>query len=356
MSTRACPVNGTRILIAAVLLFVGAPKPAAAQGVKSVQAANAKLNLVWPLPPDKPRIRFLEMFSNNFEIEPRKKKSWVDRMVGNPDQNVTEYFEKPAGVAVDSQGRMLIASTQKATVYILSKEKHEVIRLHGDRGMFLNTPLGLAVDRQDNIYVGDVGLKQVLKFSSQGQLLATSGTDAGFKNPVYMALDENRGRLYVVDSHLHQVIVLNPETFEVIARVGRRGGRNGEFNFPVGVGVAPDGSFAVTDTGSCSVQIFSPDFKFLRRFGKQGTQPGDFVRPKGVAYDSEGHLYVMDASFNNMQIFNDKGQILMFVGAFGGAPGTFNLPNGIYIDKENRIYVSDQLNHRVQIFQFLGGE
>jgi hypothetical protein len=55
--------------------------------------------LVWPLPPDKPRVRYLEMFSNIYDIEPRKKRTWVDRMVGNPDPNRPEFFLRASGVA-----------------------------------------------------------------------------------------------------------------------------------------------------------------------------------------------------------------------------------------------------------------
>ncbi len=322
---------------------------------KAKTNTSAPPQLVWPLPPDKPRIRYLEMFSNNFDLEPRKKRSWADRLIGNPDPNITEFFEKPSGVAVDSRGRLLIASLQRSTVFILDREKRQVIRLRGDRGIQLINPLGLAVDKADNFYLSDPVLHMVLKFDAGGHLQATFGNDAGMKNPTFLAVDEPRRRLFVVDSHLHQVLVYNLDTLQLITRVGKRGDANGEFNFPVGIGVNRQGYFAVTDTGSCSVQIFSPDFKFVRRFGSQGTRPGMFVRPKGVAFDSEGHIYVVDAAFNNFQIFDAKGQVLMFVGSFGNAPGFFNLPAGIHIDGNDRIYVSDQLNGRVQIFQYLGG-
>jgi DNA-binding beta-propeller fold protein YncE len=339
------------ILFALILTL--ADSIAIAQKVQPVAASAA--DLVWPLPPDKPRIRFLGMYNNNFDIEPRKKRSWVDKLVGNPDPNVLEIFEKPAGVAIDSRGRIIIASIQLGTVFVLDKDKNSILQIRGGRGIELMNPLGLAVDKNDNIFVSDPILRMVLKFDPQGNLLATIGQDPPLQNPVYLALDETRRRLFLVDSHLHQVLVYDLDTLKLITKVGKRGTKNGEFNYPVGVGVSRDGYFAVSDTGSCSVQIFSPDFKFVRRFGSQGTRPGDFVRPKGVAYDNEGHIYVVDAAFNNFQIFNSKGQVLMFIGGFGIKPGEFNLPNGISINAKDQIIVSDQLNSRVQIFQFLGG-
>ncbi len=353
-------LNGTGLVLAAVLVMLwGAPGVAGGGGKEKAPpgySASDQPTMVWPLSPDKPRVRFLEMFSNNFDIEPRKKLSMVDRMVGNPDPNRVEFFKRASDVASDSKGRILLTSAQSATLYVLDKDHHQVIRIKGDRGIVLKMPLGLAVDSHDNIYVSDPSLHSVLKFDRDGHLQAMIGQTPALQNPALLALDENRRRLFVVDSHLHQVLVYNMETLQNIATVGKRGTKNGEFNYPIGVGVNRDGYIAVTDTGSCSVQIFSPDFKFVRRFGGRGDRPGYFTRPKGVAFDSEGNIWVVDAAFNNVQIFDPKGTVLMFVGNFGKAPGGFNLPLGISIDRQDRVYVADALNSRVQIFQFLGGD
>ena len=206
-------------------------------------------------PPDKPRVKYLEMYSNNFDIEPRKKQSWVDKVVGNGDPNVVEAFERPSGVGVDSKGRVFIVATQKSMVYIIQeKEKHQITRFQGDQGIAFKTPLGLVVDAQDNFYVADATLHQVMKFDTNGHIAATLGSDTGLKNPTYLALDEQRSRLYVVDSHLHQVLVFDLDSLQLKDKIGKRGEKNGEFNFPVGIAVGPDGSLAVTDTGSCSVR------------------------------------------------------------------------------------------------------
>lgn len=356
MNQRPRVIECLRILLPLALALSCSVPGQAKKDKAEAQPAFDPKQLVWPLPPDKPRIRFLEAYNNNFDIEPRKKKSWVDRMVGNEDPNKMEIFEKPAGVATDSKGRILIASLQNSMVYIIDKDQKRITRIRGDRGIMLRNPLGLAVDAQDNFFVSDPPQHMVLKFDKEGHLLATLGGGEGLRNPTYMAIDGIRRRLFVVDSHLHQVLVYNLDSLELLHKVGKRGSKNGEFNFPVGISVDHKGNFAVTDTGSCSVQIFSPDFQFVRRFGRQGVRPGEFVRPKGVAFDNEGHIYVVDAAFNNFQIFNDKGQVLMFVGSFGNGPGAFNLPNGIFIDSSDRVYVSDQLNGRIQVFQFLGGD
>jgi len=360
MSARLQKSNRASLALAVALTVLGTASGLAGGGDKQKTGRNSPVidptTLVWPLPPDKPRVRFLEMFSNNYDIEPRKKRSWVDVMVGNPDPNKVEFFSRASSVAGDSRGRILITSAQNGTLYVLDKQHHEVLRIKGDRGIALKTPLGLAVDSHDDIYVSDPALRAVLKFDRDGHLLASLGQTPALKNPTLLALDEPRHRLFLVDSHLHQVLVYSLDTLQNIATVGKRGKKNGEFNYPVGVGVNRDGYFAVSDTGSCSVQIFSPDFKFVRRVGAQGDRPGYFTRPKGVAFDSEGDIWVVDAAFNNFQIFDPKGTVLMFVGSYGTAPGAFKLPLGISIDSHDRVYIGDTENSRVQVFQFLGGD
>lgn len=352
---RTCP-DSVPISLLALLLAMTLSLPALAkdQKLKNTGTPNTA-NLVWPLPPEKPRIRYIESISNNFEVEPRKKLSFADRLIGKPDPNVEEVFTKAAGVAVDSKGRIILTATQRHTVYVLDKGQKQVLKIRGGRGIVFHTPVGVAVDQQDNIYVSDPVQHFVVKMTSEGEVLATLGGGSKMKNPTFVATDFQRNRLYVVDAQLHQVLVFSLETMQLTGRFGKRGEKNGEFNFPVGIAVNKEGHIAVSDTGSCSVQVFSPEFKFLRRLGSQGMKPGMFVRPKGVAYDSEGHLYVADAAFSNFQIFDEKGRVLMFVGGPGQEPGNFNMPLGMYVDARDRIYVADQLNNRIQVFQFLGG-
>jgi len=344
-----------RFLKMALVLLVLPALLSAGDKPRKAAPVTDKAQLIWPLPPDRPRVKFIQELNNNFDVESKKKKSWVDKMVGNADPNTTEYFEKPAGIATDSQGRVIFASTQRSVIFIVDQAQKKIERIQGDRGIILQSPLGVVVDAADNIFVSDPLQHMVLKFDKSGHLMATIGGKDGVKNPTFMAIDEGRRRLYVVDSHLHQVLVFNLDTLQLKEHFGKRGEKNGEFNFPVGIAVGPDGNFAVTDTGSCSVQVFTPDFKFIRRFGRQGDRPGEFTRPKGVAIDKEGNYWVVDAAFNNFQIFSPKGVLLMWIGQFGNVPGAFNLPMGIFIDKGQKVYVSDQLNHRLQIFQFLGG-
>lgn len=344
-------------LIFVTLFAIAALVPAANAGKKHEipQTKFDPSTLVWPMPPDKPRVRFLEMWENNLQIEPIKKLSWADKLAGVTNKNVLEDFGKTAGIATDSQGRIYIASLSRALVYVIDREHRQLIRLPGDNGIMFRTPVGVVIDDKDNLYVSDTQLHLVMKFNPQLRMVATFGSDDGMVAPAYMAFDESRRRLYVADTRAQRVFVYDIDSMKLIKAVGKFGSKKDEFQYPVGVAVnRKDGTFAVTDTGSCSVKVFDADFKFVRKFGEQAMNPGNFVRPKGIAFDSEGDIWVADAAFNNFQIFSPDGHVRMFVGSTGMGPGQFQLPNGLFIDKKDRVYVSDQLNGRVQVFQFLG--
>lgn len=315
---------------------------------------EAARKLVWPLPPDKPRFRWVDMYSNVKQYEKKKGFGFVERLIGTKDDGPEMLF-RPIGVAIDSKGRVIISAQSNRIVYVIDKQKKQVLRLSGTQAMSLRTPVGVAVDDKDNIYVADSGLDMVMRFAPDGTPNGSFGQTQGLKNPSYMATDVGRRRLYVVGTQNHQVFVYNLDKLTVEAKIGKYGRKNGELSFPVGVAVNPkNGEIAVSNTETCSVEIFTAKYKWSRRIGDCGNQPGTFTRPKGVAFDSDGNLYVVDNAFNNFQVFDPDGHLRMFVGTTGLTPGKFWMPNAIYIDKKNQVYVSEFFGNRVQVFQFLG--
>jgi DNA-binding beta-propeller fold protein YncE len=156
--------------------------------------------------------------------------------------------------------------------------------------------------------------------------------------------------VYVADSKNHCILVYDSETGLLITRIGKRGGGQGEFNFPTNVALSSDGRIYVSDTMNFRVQIFSPNYEFLDMFGKQGARWGQFSKLKGIALDDHDNVYVVDSDFCNIQVFDQKKRLLLFFGGYGQAPGGMWLPSGLHRDRNNHLYVADQNNQRIQIF------
>jgi len=339
------------VMVAAIFssLLVALAFSSAEAKSRKPETSKAAPDLVWPLPPESPRIRYVETFTGTADY---KKPSRWRRVLLGPETDSGIVLRKPYGVATDSAGRVYVSDTGLGAVVVFDRTARSV-RTIGDSGRIrLVTPIGIALDDQERLFVADAGLSQVFRFDANGDAVLALGRDQGLKSPAGIAIDRNRHRLYVVDTQLHQILLYSTDG-EFQGRWGQRGPAAGEFNFPTNVAVDTAGNVYVVDTGNFRVQALDPDGKPLSSFGRPGDALGSFHRPKGIGLDSQGHLYVVDAAFNNFQIFDAEGHLLLDVGTTGQEPGSFWLPAGIHIDGSDRVYVVDQINRRVQVFQYM---
>jgi DNA-binding beta-propeller fold protein YncE len=334
-------------------LVLAAGRPASAK--KKASPAKA-LTLVWPLPPEQPRIKFVRAIYGAADIIPPKKVNLLDRVAGIKKLDFKPGFVKPYGIATDSHDRIYVTDSGQGLVFVLDPAKKQVSFLGADSQAQLKVPLGITVDSKDRVWVADAVKQHVYVFAPDGTALMALGKVGEMVNPTSVAVDEARNRLYVVDSRQHTILVYDQESGQFVTKFGKRGKGDGEFNFPTNIAVDRGGRIYVTDTLNCRVQIFDPDYRFLDAFGSRGNGFGNFLKPKGLALDSYQNLYVVDADFDNFQIFDPQKRLLMFLGGGGVQPGTFWLPAGIYVDRHNQIYVADQNNRRIQVFQLLNGQ
>ena len=309
--------------------------------------APPKADLVWPAPPDEPRIKWVAEYRSEFDVGAKKRSGFMDRLTGKREDSMG--FRQPVSVAVDDHGTVFVGDSRlgivgldpvKKKMWLFSKLSPEAPTL----------ATGIAVDSKF-VYATDANQSQVSLFDKEGRRLKTIGASEGIQRPVGIAVDEARNLLVVVNGGTHQVLLFD-RALKLIKKVASRGEKVGQFNYPTYCCILPGKGFAVVDTGNFRVQIFSSEGKFLSTFGQQGDISGSFSRPKGIAVDAEGHIYVVDATFANFQLFRIDGQVLVFVGTLGAAPGTFQVPEGIAVGKDGAIWVADTMNKRVQRFQY----
>jgi len=325
-----------------LLLLVGGCGPDRSEPMTSTQAG-----LVWPPPPEQPRIMYLGEISTEEDLE--KRKPWLqglgELVFGEGEVGI---LVSPYAVAVDATGMMFVADSGGAAVHVFNlrtRAYNQFSRLSDEAT--LQKPVGLAVFA-DRVYVVDSILRQVCVFKKNGTFLFSFGGER-FKRPSGIACWGLDGVLYVADTSSHVIHIFDLDG-KFIKQLGGRGLGAGQFNFPTHLWVDQRGQLYVSDTLNYRIQVFTREGQFLKMFGRQGDRPGNFAHPCGVATDRLGNIYVTDRQFENVQVFNSDGQILMALGQEGKEPGEFWLPGGIFVDGRNRIYVADSFNKRIQIF------
>jgi DNA-binding beta-propeller fold protein YncE len=284
------------------------------------------------------------------------KPSWAKRVVkaiiGLDDRG--KAMLAPNGVAVDPQGRILVADTKERVLHVFDPARRRYQEFHPPDSDHFMAPIAVACDAEGRIYVSDAVRARIFLFNSQGKYLRALGAvdreESIFKRSTGIAVDSRRDRLYVVDTLAMRVVIMTLEG-KVVGRFGQRGDGPGEFNYPTYIAVAPDASLWVTDSLNFRVQHFDPEGKFLSAFGNAGSGPGDFDKAKGIAVDGQGRVYVVEGLNDRVQVYDTEGRLLFVFGSTGAGAGEFYLPTAIALDSENRIYVADGFNRRVQMFR-----
>lgn len=315
---------------------------------------------VWPTEPETPRYRYVGQLlgQENFvsdQVEQRhagvKLMHWLVGLFAGSEEKIT--LKRPQSGAVDASGRVYVTDISNHGVFVFDQVAGKLLVWHraSERQNFV-TPIGIAIGAGDQVLVADAELGRVFRLDRDGKPLGSFGQGL-LKRPTGLARDPVRGRIYVSDTHAHDIKVFD-DAGVLLEVMGHRGEAEGESNFPTHLAFAGDKLY-MTDSMNARVQVFDADGKGVGTLGQRGLYVGNLTRPKGVAVDGSGNIYVVESFYDHLLVFNSKGDFLLPIGGTGKEIGQFYLPAGVWSDAQGRIYVADMFNGRIVIFQFLGG-
>jgi peptidylamidoglycolate lyase len=196
---------------------------------------------------------------------------------GWPEVSRSYILSQPTGIGIDSHDHIFVFNRtgRKWTTPFPDSliSQNTVLELDSESGKLINSwganyfimPHGLTVDKEDNVWLTDVALHQIFKFSHDGNLLLKLG----------------------------------------VAKVP--GNDSLHFNLPTDIAISDDGSFYVSDGyGNSRVVKFSSTGKYIKAWGTYGSNPGQFIIPHAIAIDQSNTIYVADRQNNRVQLLTPQ--------------------------------------------------
>lgn len=241
----------------------------------------------------------------------------LDDVTGSEDGvGSAARFGIPYGIAVDSKGNVFVADLSGLTIRRIAPDGTvtTIAGVAGSRGSVdgpgqdarFDDPLGIAVDRDDNLYVADRGSHAIRRIDAGDYRVSTiagklgvigSGDgpagEARFFNPWDVTVDAS-GVVYVVDENNHVVQKIENGT---VTTVGRTHTTLRSF----GVAISDDGTLLVTESQSSVIRRVTQGGgeSFMGARLEPGNRVGNaerarFSRPVGIDFGPTGRWIIAD--------------------------------------------------------------
>ena len=317
-----------------------------------------------------------------------------------PAADATLHF--PSDVAIDSDGNIYFSDTANHRVRRVDRETGLIRTVagtgvagslgEGGQGINirLNSPEGLALDSNGDLYIADTVNHRVLKLDIASGVISRIAGDgnatfrgenidakeASLNSPTALAVDED-DNLYLADFRNNLIRVIDLDTNRISTLAGNNqtgfsgdGGeaRRARLAKPEGVAVDPNGNIIIADTGNRRIRRVDADDRTISTIAGDGNgvYAGDggpatgasMSSPRRVAVGPDGNVFISDALDHRIRAIKSDGTMTTVAGngviTFAGDGGpalsaSLNRPLGMTVDAEGNLYFADNQNNRIRV-------
>ncbi len=261
------------------------------------------------------------------------------------DGNAKEaLFNRPVDMAVNSKGHLFVADSSNNCIRVI-KDGNVYNFAGGGKAGFkegsknsaqFNLPSGIAIDKEDNLYVADTLNNCIRKIDKEQNVSVFAGVPekAGYKDgsnnnalflePIGIAIDE-KGVIYVADSGNQRIRKIE----------------DGKVTTVAGSATAKDLETGYYKGGLVNGKALKAEFNF----------------PNGISFGDNGMLYIADTNNNCIRGLTKDGNVITVAGCGaagidGGKPllARFNGPTDVEY-YNGVLYIADSLNSAVRIIK-----
>ena len=259
------------------------------------------------------------------------------------------------------------------------------------------SPSGLVVDRQGNLFVADTAYNTIRKVTPAGVVTTFAGqaidpgtgapnnggsangtgADAQFSlgKPIVNSIGSNgvaidaSDNIYIADTLNNSIRKLTPGAVVTTLPLRDAAGNQVELISPESVAIDQGLNLYVVESGTNTIRKVTPGGVvtiFAGMLGVAGSTDGaaaaaQFNYPRGIAVDVMGNVYVSDSNNNTIRKITAMGVVTTLAGSPGtptknsvgasdgfGVNARFNGPIGLAIDAAGNLYVADAGNSAIR--------